>query len=30
VQLAEQAGGMYHCRLVWGNEKLTTRIIVQE
>ncbi|MBP6310734.1 MAG: T9SS type A sorting domain-containing protein [Flavobacteriales bacterium] len=30
VQLAEQPAGMYHCRLQWGNEKLTTRIIMQE
>jgi len=30
LQLAEQAPGMYHCRLVWGNEQLTSRIVVQE
>ena len=30
VQLPEQAAGMYHCRLAWGNEKLTTRILIQE
>ena len=30
VQLPEQAPGMYHCRLAWGSEKLTTRIVIQE
>ncbi|MFZ1331465.1 MAG: T9SS type A sorting domain-containing protein, partial [Flavobacteriales bacterium] len=30
VQLPEQAAGMYHCRLEWGSEKRTTRIVVQE